>query len=116
MLELESFQCRSPLNLTTNELEYWITKEYVKQLENNSVGVPTETEEDYQEVEKESSCSNDTEEFKDDEEDWESVEKTFEKIVSFVEKKHLFSSSHCRDARKLQDCIALKKYRTPKNN
>ena len=37
----------------------------------NSVEFPSENEEYYQEVKKDSNCSNDAEEFKDDEEDWE---------------------------------------------
>lgn len=76
-----------PLNtLTSDDLKDWI-KEDTNELQKNSMVESLQNDLDCQEIQDESNSPDNGENMKDDEEDWDSVEKATDEVIKFMEKK-----------------------------
>lgn len=76
-----------PLNtLTSDDLKDWI-KEDTNELQKNSMVESLQNDLDCQEIQDESNSPDNGENMKDDEEDWDSVEKAIDEVIKFMEKK-----------------------------
>lgn len=76
-----------PLNtLTSADLKNWI-KEDTNELQKNSMVESLQNDLDCQEIQDESNSPDNGENMKDDEEDWDSVEKAIDEVIKFMEKK-----------------------------
>lgn len=76
-----------PLNtLTSADLKNWI-KEDTNELQKNSMVESLQNDLDCQEIQDESNSPDNGENMKDDEEDWDSVEKATDEVIKFMEKK-----------------------------